>query len=175
MSTLMKALTTAAAICVASTAAHAVSVMPFDTPLSAGDNTLGNAVASPFENFGLTSLSLTAANDLTALVSITVNPFLTDVQGSPANSIGISYAINGGSMTALPITAIATPPIGFGGLTQNLLAGDVLSFFVSGTAGQSGNQVTFAVETAPIPVPAALLFGMSGLGAFAALRRRKKA
>jgi len=175
MSAITKTLATAAALCIASTAAHAVTATPFDTPLSAGDSTFGNVTASAFEDFGLTSLSLTAAEALEAMVSITVNPFMTDVTGNPANSIGLSYSINGGTATAIPVTAITTPPIGFAGLSTILGAGDVLSFFVEGTAGQSGNQVTFAVETAAVPVPAALLFGMTGLGAFGAMRRKKKA
>jgi len=171
----MKTMASAAAICIASTAAHAVSVTPFATPLSAGDSTFGNATAVAFEDFGSTALSFTAATDLAAQVSATVNPFMTNVSGAPANSIALSYSVNGGAVVALPLTTIPVGPgnIGGAGMSIVLAAGDVLSYFISGVAGQSGNQVTFAVETAPVPVPAALLFGLSGMAAFGAMRRKK--
>jgi len=175
MTTLTKTLATATAICVASTAAYAVTTTPFATPLTAGDNTLGNATAIAFEDFGLTTLSLTADGDLKANVTATVNPFMTNASGAPANSIALAYSVNGGALTSLALAAISVPPgsIGAAGMSINLADGDTLSYFISGVAGQSGNQVTFAVETAVVPAPAALLFGLSGMVALGALRRKK--
>lgn len=160
----------------AATTASAVVVTPFDTPLSAGDATFGNAVTTAFEDFGMTTLSFTAATDLKADVSISINPFLVSPSGIPSNSIALSYSIDGGSAVALSITEVGTPAgsVGASGAVIGLDAGEQLSFFINGAAGQSGNQVTFAVETEVIPLLPASGFALTGLLALGALRRRKK-
>lgn len=165
----------ATVIACAASAASAVSVTPFDTPLSAGDATFGNAIATAFEDFGETVLSFTAADDLKAEVSATINPFLVSPSGVPSNTIDLSYAINGGALAELSVAEIATPAgsIGAAGTTVSLMAGDVVSFFVSGSAGRSGNQVTFAVETSVVPVAPAMGFALTGLLALGLVRRRK--
>lgn len=168
---------------ITATSAAAVSVLPFGTPLSAGDSTLGNAVATPFEDFSNTELSFTAATDLVADITITINPYLVSPSGIPSNSIALNYAINGGSLNMLPITDVSLPSggsVGAAGISLLLSAGDVTSFFIDGSAGQSGNQVTFAIETvgqggpSPIPVPASGLMLITGAGVLAAARRRRK-
>lgn len=170
----LKVLAMAAALAIPGSSAFAVTTTPFASPLSAGDSTLGNTVASAFEDFSFTTLSFTAATDLVADTSITINPFLTDVTGSPTNSIGLSYSINGASAIALPIVNVLT--IGASELRGLVMdAGDTLSYFVTGTAGRSGNQVTFAVETspvAPIPLPAGALLMLTALGGMAVVRRK---
>ena len=167
----------AAALAISASAAFAVSTTPFDTPLSAGDGTLGNVVAASFESFNMASLSFTAADNLLAEISITINPFFVSHGGQASNSISLSYAINSGAEVPLPITSIAVPPsgsIGATGVAFTLMAGDTATFFVDGTAGQSGNQVTFAVETSPaaVPVAPAGVLLITALGALAMGRRK---
>lgn len=162
----------------AASSAHAVTVSPFSTPLNPGDNTNGLAQATAFEDFGMTTLLTTAADDLIAEVSVTINPFMTDLAGTPTNSIDIAYSINGGSAIALNIITVGTPvgTIGAAGVEFALFAGDTVSFFVTGVAGQSGNLVTFVVETmspSEVPLPAALPLFMAGIAGLGYARRRK--
>ena len=166
----------AAAIVLTATSAGAVTVTPFDTPLSPGDSTNGGATAAAFEDFGMTVLSTQASDLLEADVSFTINPFRTDLSGNPANSIEIGYSINGGPVINLPILEVVIPTgmIGAGGVAVNLEAGDVLTFLITGIAGQSGNLVTFAIETSEIPIPAALPLFAAGLAGFGFAARRKK-
>lgn len=177
MTTFWKSAALAAVTCMAAPAAYAVTVTPFATPLSAGDNTFGNATAVAFEDFNMTSLSFTAADMLSANISATINPFLADLSGTATNSIDLSYGINGGAIVGLPISVVdvGVGSVGAAGTQLSLDAGDTVSIFVSGSAGRSGNQVTFAIETSPaaIPVPAAGLMLLTALGGAAALRRKK--
>ena len=147
-----------ATVTMVAASAHAVVSTPFATPLSGGDSTFGSATAMAFEDFGMTTLSFTAADDLRAEISYTINPFLADLQGTPANTINLAYSINGGTMfdLAIDVVNVGVGTVGAGGLFLDLMAGDVVSFFITGLAGQSGNQVTFAIETDAVPVPAAL-------------------
>lgn len=175
----IRTLAAAAAIAIVGLPAYAISVTPFATPLSVGDSTLGNAAATADESFGATTLSFTAAEDLTANISATINPFLADLSGNPTNSITIDWSINGGFVTRLDIVTVSIPTgsIGAAGLGVGLEAGDEFQFLIGGVAGQSGNQVTFAIETtapAPVPVPAAGLLGLSGIAALVGMRRRRK-
>ncbi len=165
----------ATVIASAASAASAVSVTPFDTPLSAGDATFGNAVATAFEDFGMTTLSFTAADDLKAEISATINPFLVSPSGTPSNTISLGYSVNAGAISSLSITEVPTPAgsIGAAGTSLALMMGDTVSFFVNGSAGESGNQVTFAVETSVVPVAPAMGFALTGLLALGLVRRRK--
>lgn len=173
------AVASAATVLLTSTA-WAVSVSPFDTPLSAGDNTNGSATASAFEDFGATQLSFTAATDLDSETSITVNPYLVDLTGTPSNDITLEYAINGGATTVLPITVvdIGVGTIGATGVSVGLTTGDTLTFFINGTAGQSGNLVTFAVETTEslgvVPLAPAAAFTLVGALALGSMGRRRR-
>jgi hypothetical protein len=164
----------AAALSLLASAASAVTVTDFDpNALNAGDSTFGNAVADATEDFGSTTLFFSANEDLEAFTSITINPFNT---GQGANSIAISYAINGGS--SMSVDLFPAGPIGWGQVDLDLMSGDQVMFAISGIAGASGNQVTFAVGTAgapPIlPLPAGAILLTTGLGAFAAFGRRQK-
>lgn len=174
MTSKLRAFALAAAFTGAATMASAVSIDAFDTPLSAGDATQGSADAMAGESFGMTTLNFTAATPLRAAVSITVNPFLTDVSGNPGNTISIAYSIDGGLAVAIPVTAIVAPPIGAAAASIDLEAGETVSFFVTGTAGQSGNQVTFAVETSEVPLAPAGALALTGVAALAAARRARK-
>lgn len=161
---------------VASVAA-AVTVTPFATPLTAGDAAFGNAVAVPFEDFGMTALSFAADGPLRAMISATINPFLISPGGMPSNSIDLAFAVNGGVASPLPVTQVPTPPsgsVGAAGVALDLLDGDVVSFFITGVAGMSGNQVTFAIETLPVPVPAVLPLMASALLGLGLMSRRRK-
>lgn len=177
MTSKLRALALAAAFSGVASVASAVVIDPFDTPLSAGDNTNGGATAAAFEDFGMTSLAFTAADPLRATVSFTINPFLTDLSGTPANSISLAYSVNGGAAVDLSIIVVPIPPagsIGSGGMAIDLAAGDTLSFIVDGVAGQSGNLVTLVVETAAVPIAPAGALGLTGIVALAAARRARK-
>ncbi|SFA89647.1 MYXO-CTERM domain-containing protein [Poseidonocella pacifica] len=172
-----KSLGVAALFCVAASMASAVTVKPFDTPLSAGDATYGNAVAMAGESFAGETLSFAAATDLLAKITATINPFFLSPGGVPSNTISLSYAIDADPAIPLAVTTVLIGPgsVGATGLNIFLGAGQTLSFFLNGKAGPSGNQVTFAVETAPAPVPIvpAGALGLTGILALASLRRRK--
>lgn len=177
MTSTLRALAIAATFSTVASMASAVVTTPFATPLSAGDNTFGNAKADPGASFGLTALTFTAATPLRAAVSFTINPFLTDLSGNPANSISLAYSINGGAFNALAVTAVPVGSFGTIGAGETSIlaeAGDVVSFFISGTAGQSGNQVTFAIETSEVPIAPAGALALTGVGALAAARRARK-
>lgn len=168
-----------AATAISATAAFAVSTSPFSTPLSPGDSTLGSATASAFENFGMTTLLFTAADDLLASYTAIIDPFFTDLVGAPLTSISLAYSVNGGATSAISITPLTTPAVGAAGGNVLLGAGDTLSFFISGQAGQSGNTVSFGIETSDVPVPSvpvlpAGYLAVTGLAALGATRLRKK-
>lgn len=162
--------------------ASAITITPFDTGLdglNAGESTLGNAVASTFEDYNGTELGFTVEDNLAADISITVNPYLLSPSGIPSNSIALSYVINGATPIDILVNQVNVPSfgaIGAAGLALSLQASDVVSFFIDGVAGGSGNQVTFIVETtAAVPIGASGLLLLSGFGLLAATRRRKVA
>ena len=177
MKNLLKTVSLAIAVVVAGAAAHAVTITSFNTPLSAGDGALGSATAAAHESFANATLSTTAATDLELSALITVNP--SDLFGSSDN-ISLSYAVNGAATTAITVFQ-SVFRTGFAGLDLSLDAGDTLEFFVNGTAGGSGNVVSFSVTTsapsagpspAPVPLPAAGFMLLAGLGGLVAMRKR---
>ena len=166
-----------AAFAVTASVASAVTIAPtFTDPLAPGDSTQANAIAGGFEDFGATSLGFTVSDDLVADVSITVNPFTVSPDGTPSNDIALSYSINGDTAIDLAITSAgATGSSGINDLA--LMSGDLLTFFVTGTAGQGGNTVSFNVDTRapdPVPLPAAGVMLLTAMGGFAAMRRRRQ-
>ena len=160
----------AAPIISATTAAAVPAVLDaFDSPLNAGDATSAVAQAGAGEDFGNLSLFFGAAEDLIADVIVTINPY-NIVGGVAANTIEISYSVDGGATTLLPIT----PSTGAGTseLSFGLLAAETATFFLNGEAGPTGNIVTFSVTTAAaVPVAPAGVMLLTALGALA-LRRR---
>lgn len=142
-------------------------------PLNAGDILQANAVADPFENFNNVSGSFTAAENLHAIVTTTMNPFLTAIGGNGlSNSIVIDYQINSGALFGVPLTQTNMTGSGFiPPLTLN--AGDQVTFFINGLAGRSGNDVDFNVSTSAIPLPPALAFLLTGLAGFAFVSSRR--
>ncbi len=178
----MRKIAAAAALSIiAVSSANALTTTPYQSPLSGGDSSLANAIATAGESFGGTELSFTAADWLNSFTSITINPF-NATGGFPANSISLSYAVNGGETTALDIIPTPSPfnspnasATGSSFLEMMLNQGDTLSFFINGSAGASGNQVTFATNTAAVPLPAAGLLYLAGVGGVVALRRKRKA
>lgn len=198
MMNIFKTLVASAALAVtagsafAATVDNVIVVDNFKSPMAAGDNTLGSAKADPFESFSVdpleyTALSYTADTALLSKTLFTINPYNTDDQGNPANSIAIFYAINGGAETQLAVTAgtvefqvegqTLTGTVGYGGVSNILAKDDTLEFRVRGFAGQSGNLVTFTITTEPlsaVPVPAAGFLMVGALGAMGVIRRKKK-
>lgn len=172
----LRSLALAGALAISASTVGAVTTDPFDpASLNRGDTTSAYAEAGNNEAFNNTELFFSANDSLRADVSITINPYNQGV--TTPNTIDVSYSINGGSMTSLAITQVAVTPtksIGGAGGIFDLAAGDKLSFFLNGNAGSSGNQVTFEVTTAAVPVLPAGMFLLSGLAAMG-LKRRKKA
>ncbi|WP_136636906.1 VPLPA-CTERM sorting domain-containing protein [Pseudooceanicola onchidii] len=173
----------ASALALSATAASAITI-DFDTPMAAGENTSAYVGIPKFSEFAADGknyigLSFTADNNLYALTQFTINPYNTDLEGNPANSIAIAYSIDGSAPVDLAILAGITPTgtVGSGGVGFYLLAGQTVEFRVSGESGQSGNQVTFAVETTEtpaVPLPAAGFLMVGALGAMGVIRRKKK-
>lgn len=187
----IKALIAATVLGMSATAASAATVydgdidtLEFRTPMFAGDPNRANAVADPFEYFSTatvtyTGLSFTADEDLLSRTQFTINPYFLDLDGNPANSIAIAYSVDGDTAIDLAIvpTNTDTGITGSGGLEIFLFAGQTLEFQITGQAGASGNQVTFQTDTfdvSQVPAPAAGVLMVGALGAFGALRRKKK-
>jgi hypothetical protein len=150
-------------------------------PLFDGSTEQSNASAVAFEDYGNLTGSLTAGENLTLDFTTTVNPFLDALSGGGfSNTIDLAYQINSGPSVDIPVTQNNnTGSAFFSGIS--LMQDDVISFFISGTAGRSGNDVDFnivATGTGPgpseIPLPPTMIMGLSALAGVGLLKLRRK-
>ena len=176
-SNLIRALTVAAALAIAPLSASTVTFSGFlNAPASIGADSFaqGGAIATADEDFGTTFGTLTATEDLFAHITATINPFLTAISGgSFSNSIALSYQVNSGAAFDIPLTQ--TNGTGSGAVPSIFLAeNDVLSLFISGLAGRSGNDANFNVVTVgSVPIPAGGALLLTGLAGLIGMRRRR--
>ncbi|WOI56509.1 VPLPA-CTERM sorting domain-containing protein [Palleronia sp. LCG004] len=173
---LIKKLAAAAAISVAAiSSANAMTVVNYEpASFSAGQAGGAFARATAFEDFDGAFVFFEATEALRSSTSITINPFNASAGDPSANTIDLSYALNDGERMSLGIDPSGNRT-GSSELDFNLGAGDRLSFFLNGMAGSGGNQVTFQTTTAAIPLPAAGLLYVAGIGGVIAMRRKRKA
>jgi hypothetical protein len=143
------------------------------TMIFAGDTAQANATASPFEDYLGTSGSLRAGQDLLLFLTATINPYLNAVStGGVANSISLDYQVNAGPLVNLAVTQTNQTGSAFVP-SLSLNQDDIITFFVTGTAGPSGNDVDFNVTASAIPVPPAALLGLTAIaGSYLMMRRR---
>jgi len=180
MTVILKTGAFALAMTIAASSAQAVTTLGFlntDATIDAGGAARGVVDGDLFENFGSTSGTVTVLGQASALFTATINPYLPALSGGGfSNSVSISYALNDGPETILPIEP--TLGTGAGRQTFTLAANDVLRFGVSGEAGREGNLVTLAVSTvstmpAAIPLPAGAALFLSAFAALGLVRRRR--
>lgn len=123
--------------------------------IAAKDADVGNSVSN-----ALYFLNSSSANTLLSFASLIPN------DPTPFSNASLSYSVNGGAFTSIALGALAPTFI-------NVLSGQSVEILATMTANYGGANLDYTLS--PVPVPAAGLLLLGGIGAFGTLRRRKKA
>ena len=173
LKTLALATVAAGALAIAPIAANAVTVAVTENGITpaVGDGTSGNAYSVGNGDLFHVVLTTTTANEVidntlyfqnnsseTSLLS-----FASVIPTGSFTDPSVEYSLDGTNFFGVPI----------GSSTQLTVAsGATVRFRAQGTGTQIGAALDYTL--APVPVPATGLLLLGGIGAFGALRRRKK-
>ena len=127
----------------------------YDVNITATKADVGNSVSN-----ALYFLNNSSANTLLSFASLIPN------DPTPFSSASLSYSVNGGAFTSIVLGALTPTFI-------DVLSGQSVQILATVTANYAGAKLDYTLS--PVPVPAAGLLLLGGIGAFGTLRRRKKA